>query len=69
MIFTRYFADLLRRSELLEKLESEVEDLNEAEDGEASEEAHCSANQPDQLFGKNLQIITNLSFPYKMFAW
>ena len=65
----RYFADLLRRSELLEKLESEVEDLNEAEDGEASEEAHRSTNQPDQLFRKNVQITLNLSFPYKMFAW
>ena len=53
MIFMWYFADLLRRSELLEKLESEVEDLDEAEDGEASKEAHCSTNQADQLFRKN----------------
>ena len=48
MIFVRYFMNLLQRFELLQKLESEVEDLNEAEDGEASEETHRIANQADQ---------------------
>ena len=54
------FADLLWRSELLEKLESEVEDLNEAEDGEASEETHRASNQTNQLIEKNQQIMENL---------
>ena len=45
----QYFADLFWRSELLEKVESEVEDLNEAEDGEAGEETHRATNQTNQL--------------------
>ena len=71
----RYFADLLWRSELLEKLEAKVEDLNEAEDGEASEETHRASNQTNQLIEKNQQIMANLkeficeTLRYKMFAW
>ena len=49
MILVRHFAKLLWGSELLEKLESKVEDLDQAEDGEASEETHCAANQTNQL--------------------
>ena len=60
MILVRYFADLLWRSELLEKLESEVEDLDEAEDGESSEEAHRATNQTDQL-GSKCKWISSLS--------
>ena len=71
----RYFADLLWRSEPLEKLEAKVEDLNEAEDGEASEETHRASNQTNQLIEKNQQIMANFkeflceTLLYKMFAW
>ena len=71
----RYFADLLWRSEPLEKLEAKVEDLNEAEDGEASEETHRAPDQTNQLIEKNQQIMANLkelifeTLRYKMFAW
>ena len=71
----RHFAKLLWGSELLEKLESKVEDLNKAEDGEASEETHRASNQTDQLIEKNQQIMANLkelifeTLRYKMFAW
>ena len=75
MILVRHFAKLLWGSELLEKLESKVEDLNEAEDGEASEETHRAPNQTNQLIEKNQQIMTNLkeltsrTLFYQMFAW
>ena len=60
MILVRHFTNFFRRSELLEKVESEVEDLNEAEDGEASEETHRASNQTNQLIEKNQQIMENL---------
>ena len=54
-----YFAGLLWNFELLEKLESEVEDLDQAEDGEASEEAHRAPNQTDQLLGNGKDLWAN----------
>ena len=62
MILVRHFAKLLWGSELLEKLESKVEDLNKAEDGEASEETHRAAHQPDQLENDNFSTAVKIGF-------
>ena len=52
MVLVPYFADCLRCSESLEESEAKVKHLDKAEDGKASEKAHGTSNQADQLEGE-----------------